>query len=241
VKAPTEIIPASTADPKEGPERTDRVISSVDRVHQALRERILSGQYAPGSRLILKRLSQEHGLSFIPIREAMQRLEAERLVVTETNRGARVAEISIADMRDIYETRVVIEQHAIREAIPRMGADALDRANHALTEMQERFDAGDERAAFVAHERFHFTLYESAGSPWTMHVIRQLWASAGRYLRLAATVRPAPAEFVAEHRAIYEAVAAGDIDLAVERLTENLRTTERLLTETYQGMPHRLD
>jgi DNA-binding GntR family transcriptional regulator len=241
VKMPTEITAASTAGPPEGPERGERAISSVDRVHQALRERILSGQYAPGSRLILTRLSEEHGVSFIPIREALQRLEAERLVVTETNRGARVAEISIADMRDIYETRVVLEQHAIREAIPRIDADALARANHALTEMQERFDAGDERAAFAAHERFHFTLYESAGSSWTMHVIRHLWASAGRYLRLAASVRPAPAEFVAEHRAIYEAVAAGDIDLAVERLTENLRTTERLLTETYQAMPHRID
>jgi DNA-binding GntR family transcriptional regulator len=241
VKTPTEIIAASAAGPKEGTEQGERVFSSVDRVHQALRERILSGQYAPGSRLILTRLSREHGLSLIPIREALQRLEAERLVVTEPNRGARVAEISIADMRDIYETRVVLEQHAIREAIPRMDADALGRADRALTEMEERFEAGDERAAFAAHERFHFTLYESAGSSWTMHVIRQLWASAGRYLRLAASVRPAPAEFVAEHRAIYEAVAAGDIDVAVERLTENLRTTERLLTETYQGMPHRLD
>jgi DNA-binding GntR family transcriptional regulator len=241
LKAPTKPMAAPTAGPTEDSPRGEPVSSSVDRVHQALRERILSGQYAPGSRLILTRLSEEHGVSFIPIREALQRLEAERLVVTETNRGARVAEISIADMRDIYETRVVLEQHAIREAIPRMNTDALRKADQALTEMQERFDAGDERAAFAAHETFHFTLYESAGSSWTMHVIRQLWASAGRYLRLAASVRPAPAEFVAEHRAIYEAVEAGDIDLAAERLTENLRTTERLLTETYQGMPHRVD
>jgi DNA-binding GntR family transcriptional regulator len=73
-----------------------------------------------------------------------------------------------------------------------------------------------------------------------MHVIRQLWASAGRYVRMAASVRPAPAQFVAEHRAIYDAVAAGDGDLAAERLIDNLRTTERLLTETYERMPHRV-
>lgn len=239
MKTPTETIPspASEAEPSRG----DAVVSSVDRVHRELRERILSGKYPPGSRLILTRLSEEHGLSFIPIREALQRLEAERLVVTETNRGARVAEISIADMRDIYETRVVLEQHAIREAIPRMNKEDLATAEDALAKMQEHFDAGDERAAFAEHERFHFTIYAPAGSAWTMHVIRQLWASAGRYLRLAASVRPAPAEFVAEHRAIYEAVSAGDINLAIERLTENLRTTERLLTETYEGMPHRVD
>jgi DNA-binding GntR family transcriptional regulator len=88
--------------------------SRVDRVQGAIRDKILAGFYPPGSRLILSRLAAEHGVSFIPIREALQRLEAERLVKNEQNRGARVAEISIADMRDIYETRVVLEQHAVR-------------------------------------------------------------------------------------------------------------------------------
>ena len=96
----------------DAPTAPDGVAGSrVDRVQAAIRERILAGVYPPGSRLILSRLAAEHGVSFIPIREALQRLEAERLVKTEQNRGARVAEISIADMRDIYETRVVLEQH----------------------------------------------------------------------------------------------------------------------------------
>src|SRR5688572_16986824 len=94
--------------------------SSVDRLEDALRERILSGAYPPGSRLILSKVAQEHSVSFIPVREALQRLETERLVSFEPNRGARVAEISIADMRDIYETRVVLEQHAIRTAMPHL-------------------------------------------------------------------------------------------------------------------------
>ncbi len=239
LRKPRDIV--ATAAPNGeaiGPERPV-VLSRVDRVHDRLRERILSGDYAPGSRLVLARLSKEHGVSFIPIREALRRLEAERLVVTETNRGARVAEISIADMRDIYETRVVLEQHAIREALPRIDQAVLEEAESALAEMQRCFDSGHEAAAFAAHQRFHFTLYEPAGSAWTMHVIRQLWASAGRYVRMAASVRPAPAQFVAEHRAIFDAVAAGDSELAAERLIENLRTTERLLTETYEKMPHR--
>jgi DNA-binding GntR family transcriptional regulator len=215
--------------------------SRVDRVQGAIREKILAGTYPPGSRLILSRLAAEHGVSFIPIREALQRLEAERLVKNEQNRGARVAEISIADMRDIYETRVVLEQHAVRLAIPKLTDENLRVAGAALDRMEERFAADRQAEAYQAHQAFHFALYEPAGSAWTMHVIRQLWAAAERYVRLAAAVRPAPDLFVAEHRRIFEAVVGAEVEEAVESLIANLRTTEKLLAENYESVPHRVD
>jgi DNA-binding GntR family transcriptional regulator len=208
--------------------------SSVARVQQALRERILSGEYPPGSRLILSKLAEEHGMSFIPIREALHRLESERLVRFARNRGATVTELSMADMRDIYETRLVLEDRALRAAMPQFDATRLEPAELALQEMTAEFGNGDARAAYAAHQRFHFALYEPAGSPWTMHLIQLLWNSAERYLRLAASVRPAPREFVAEHAAILEAVRRGNADEAAARLAANLRTTERLLAATYE-------
>ena len=208
--------------------------TNVDRVHAALREKILSGAYEPGSRLILSRLAREHGVSFIPVREALQRLESERMVRIEPNRGATVTEISIADMTDIYETRLVLEDHAIRQAVARITPEALRGAEAALAEMRDHFGNGDEPAAYDAHERFHFLLYEVAESAWTEHLLRLLWSSAERYVRLAAAVRPDPDAFVAEHEEIFAAVVERDADLAAERLAENLRTTERLLTETYE-------
>jgi DNA-binding GntR family transcriptional regulator len=214
--------------------------SRVDRVQGAIRDKILAGFYPPGSRLILSRLAAEHGVSFIPIREALQRLEAERLVKNEQNRGARVAEISIADMRDIYETRVVLEQHAVRLAIPKLTDENLRSAGAALDRMEERFAADRQAEAYQAHQAFHFALYEPAGSAWTMHVIRQLWAAAERYVRLAAGVRPAPDLFVAEHRRIFEAVVGAEVEEAVESLIANLRTTEKLLAENYEYVPHRV-
>jgi DNA-binding GntR family transcriptional regulator len=215
--------------------------SSVDRLEDALRERILSGAYPPGSRLVLSKVAQEHSVSFIPVREALQRLETERLVSFEPNRGARVAEISIADMRDIYETRVVLEQHAIRTAMPQLIDEQLAVAEEALNRMEASFAADREREAYQAHQEFHFSLYEPAGSAWTMHIIRQLWASAERYVRLAAGVRPAPEVFVAEHREIFEAVVEDDVERALDGLITNLRTTERLLAESYESVPNRVD
>jgi DNA-binding GntR family transcriptional regulator len=215
--------------------------SRVDRVQGAIREKILAGTYPPGSRLILSRLAAEHGVSFIPIREALQRLEAERLIKNQKNRGARVAEISIADMRDIYETRVVLEQHAVRLAIPKLTDENLRDADAALDRMEESFAADRQAEAYQAHQAFHFALYEPAGSAWTMHVIRQLWAAAERYVRLAAGVRPAPDLFVAEHRQILDAVVGAEVEEAVESLIANLRTTEKLLAENYESVPHRVD
>jgi DNA-binding GntR family transcriptional regulator len=237
-RARANIQRASEAMRTDGAVGTSR--SSVDRVHAALREKILAGVYPPGARLKLTTVAKEHQVSFIPVREALQRLEAERLIRTAPNRGARVAEISIADMRDIYETRIVLENHAIRMSIPRFSPQQLAVAEQALSRMEASFAAGQESEAYQHHQEFHFALYEPAGSAWTMHVIRQLWASAERYLRLAASVRPAPEEFVAEHRAIFKAVQEGNVSAAIENLTTNLRTTERLLAETYETVPHRV-
>lgn len=100
--------------------------------------------------------------------------------------------------------------------------------------MRESFLEGDDRRAYAWHQEFHFALYEPAGSAWTLHLIRLLWTSAERYMRLAASVRPEPEEFVAEHAEILRAVEAGDADGAAERLAVNLRTTARLLGDTYE-------
>jgi DNA-binding GntR family transcriptional regulator len=209
--------------------------SSVDRVYEALREKILSGVYAPGSRLILSRLANEHEMSFIPVREALQRLEGERMVRSERNRGATVTELSIDDMRDIYETRLILEDAAIRAATAAIDERQLERAERALEGMRVNFLDGHDRQAYAWHQEFHFALYEPAGSAWTLHLIRLLWSSAERYMRLAASVRPEAEQFVAEHAEILRAVQAGDADEAAERLADNLRTTARLLGDTYEA------
>jgi DNA-binding GntR family transcriptional regulator len=204
-------------------------------VYEALREKILSGVYAPGSRLILSRLANEHEMSFIPVREALQRLEGERMVRSERNRGATVTELSIDDMRDIYETRLILEDAAIRAATASIDERQLERAERALERMGASFLEGHDRQAYAWHQEFHFALYEPAGSAWTLHLIRLLWTSAERYMRLAASVRPEAEQFVAEHAEILRAVQAGDADEAAERLADNLRTTARLLGETYEA------
>jgi DNA-binding GntR family transcriptional regulator len=203
--------------------------SAVESVYASLRERILSGEYEPGLRLVLQRVAEEHGVSFIPVREALRLLEGERLVVTEANRGASVAPISLADMRDIYATRIVVEGHALRSALPHLDAAALEPAETALSELSGSLAGGREQDAYRHHRAFHLALYGASGSPWTLHLVEQLWASAERYLRLAPGLRPTPDAFVDEHARVLGAVRSGREREAVDLLTENLRTTASLL------------
>ena len=138
--------------------------SLVDRVHAATREAILSGVHPPGSRLLVSTIAAENGVSTIPVREAIRRLESERLVVIELNRGATVAPISVDDLRDVYETRIVMECNALRRAYPNLNDEILSGARADLERMTSLLRAGRDRDAYLHHRGFHYALYEPAGS-----------------------------------------------------------------------------
>lgn len=208
-------------------------MSLVDQVYEAIQRRILSGAYPPGSRLHLTKLAQEHGVSFIPVREAMRRLEAERLVEIVNNRGARVASISVFDMQDIYRTRVTLECDAIRRAFPHLTPELLDIVDKALERMTELFHLDDAPAAYRAHRDVHFSLYRASGSKWLLHLIAILWDNAERYLYQSAQLRQSPEDFAAEHVAILQRLRERDIDGAVQALAANLTRTAELLSQAY--------
>lgn len=92
----------------------------VQLAHDHIREAILAGEYEPGELLRLARLTRDVGTSAIPIREALRRLEGERLVEVLPNRGARVAPIGIDDVIGIYRVRILLESEAVRLAVGRL-------------------------------------------------------------------------------------------------------------------------
>ena len=83
-----------------------------------LRDAIIDGEFPPGSPLRHNELTNAFGVSLIPIREAMRKLEVERLVDSTPNKGARVASVSLDDVRDVYQTRIALETEALRRAWP---------------------------------------------------------------------------------------------------------------------------
>lgn len=200
--------------------RDDVPQSRVEAVYRDLRRAIIEGEHAPGSHLRLQELAATYHVSLIPVREAIRKLETERLVETFPNRGARVAEISAEDVADSYRARVLLETGAVRLAYPNLDEVALADARAILDRMVEAFESGDPHAGFDLHRDLHFFLYERSGSRWLVYVIEILWAHTERYRRMTT-----PEPHGGEHTKMLEALADGRIEAAVEALRIDLEDT----------------
>jgi len=212
--------------------RIDGASSLVDQVLMLTRRRILSGEYAPGSRLPVHMLAGESGASLIPVREALRILEAERLVESIPNRGARVTPLSLDDMEDLYSVRILLETDTLRQARP-FEPDEVAALTELLDRMREAVSVDDIDLVMALHRQYHFALYSRADSSWMPYIIDILWKHTERYQRLALAFRHDGADL--EHRSVLEALALGDNERAADDLKSHLETTARLVREAHQG------
>lgn len=204
--------------------------SLVDQVLIQTRQRILTGEYPPGSRLRLHDLARESGVSLIPVREALRILESERLVHTVPNKGATVAELSMEDLKDLYAVRMQLESDAVASSPP-LSAEEAQAFEGLLTELARANDRKDLTRAMQLHRAFHFGLYERSQSDWRIHLIEVLWNHAERYQWLSLAERHDAA--FAEHHRILEELQKGDRKRAGTALRQHLATTRRLLEAAY--------
>lgn len=210
--------------------------SSVDAVLAYARERIISGEFAPGAKLLPKVLTEQCQTSLIPVREALRALEAEGLVTIIRNRGAWIAPLSLGDLRDLYSVRIPLETGAILEARP-FDEDDISRLEGILDDACAAMERGDQRAIIQSNRDLHFTIYRHCDSPWRMRIIEQLWAHSERYQRVALDFRDDAAD--AEHRGIVRWLSKGDLRAAADELGAHLSTTVEVLTERLRrsGLP----
>lgn len=198
-------------------------------VYAILREAITTGTFAPGDWLRQESLAEMMGVSRIPVRSALIQLESEGLVVFQPRRGVQVRRLTLAQVRECYELRAVLESHALRQSMTRMTPARLDR----LGSLAERLDSMAEGTEFLEVRRtFYLDLYDSDRNPMLVKMIEELRASVGLYLlrkRLAGRVEHS-------HRQLLDAVAAGDPEAAIETLLRHLAIVragvEQVLAET---------
>src|SRR3954454_19133104 len=113
-----------------------------EQVKDVLLQRILSGEYRPGERLVETRIAQELGTSQAPVREALRDLELLRFVESEPFRGARVREVSEEELIEIYPVRAALEEIAAREAATRLDGD-VTQLEAELDAMRAAAERGD--------------------------------------------------------------------------------------------------
>lgn len=196
--------------------------SLAGQVFKALQNDILNGVLAPGDALTEQKLCDELGVSRTPVREALSKLELERLVRTVPNRGAVVVGITEKDIADIYTIRMYIEGLAARWSAENI-TDAQLGTLRSIVELQEFYaERGDMMQIWQLDTRFHELIYESCSSG----VLQVTLSNFHRYIQKARELsikKPGRAQpSVREHRAILEAVAAHDGALAEKLMTEHI-------------------
>ena len=216
--------------------------------YQRLRADIVSGVLDAGKPLRLEALRQRYGLSFSPLREALMRLQSERLVLSTALRGFSVAPLSRAEMLDATETRILIESEALHRSM-RDGDDdweaAIVAAFHALSLQVERqsrageVDAVDMHAMDERHYQFHRALIAHCGSPRLLELSDRLYVETQRY-RLPCLVGPVAGtqarDVAAEHQQIMDATLRRSED-AVRYLAEHYRRTAAIIAASTEWPP----
>ncbi|HWF74826.1 MAG TPA: GntR family transcriptional regulator [Solirubrobacteraceae bacterium] len=218
--------PAAQADGEaEAADGVGRTRGQAARVHERLRQAIIQGELVQGTVLSQVELARRFGVSRTPLREALRMLQAEGFVDSELNRKVRVASFTIADLEQLYASRIVLEALGISQSARLMTEEDLEQLHRCLAEMDRCSERRDVDGWEEPHSEFHRRLVVYAGQR-TAGLIAQLADAAQRYRRVYVTDAPlAWSNTATEHRAIVAALEARDPQLAADELARHLART----------------
>jgi DNA-binding GntR family transcriptional regulator len=220
------------------PGRDERVFDHRtlwQRVHDHLRNEIISGSLTPGTELTEVGLAGSFGVSRGPIREALGRLATEGLVTIRPRRGAVVRALSSEEFIEAYQVREAFEMMAVRLAVPKLTDDDLHALERLVDDMVERAKANDVQGFFEANTAFHQRFFDASGNRMLTELYRQLRGQIDRHRLRSLELRGDLLRSVAEHRAILSAATARDVEQAVRLASDHIRVPQlRLLVEEHE-------
>jgi DNA-binding GntR family transcriptional regulator len=202
--------------------------SAVDQVVEAVREMILRGDLAPGTRLREVQLADSIGISRNTARDAVRALARQGLVTRAMHRGAVVARLTENDVVDVFRVRRAIEPQAT-EASEGATADQLSVLEEPVRQLERAAADSDWDRMVEADCLFHSRLVGFLGSPRLDHFYDTIQGELRLCLTIVDRDEDDPDDLVAEHRELYELIAAGEQAHCVARLNECLADTEERL------------
>jgi DNA-binding GntR family transcriptional regulator len=207
------------------------ILTTGSALAERLRADIDAGAWAPGAPLRQEELADRYGVSRIPVREALQLLQSQGLVVVSPNRGAYVTALDADEVEEIFELRLMIETHLLSQAIPRHNHKSTAR----LEAIQKELEVEDSRAGWLEGDRsFHEALYEPAGRPRALELALTLRGQVARYAMAHVGPGTRRLEWKREHRQLIAGVRSRDVAASVAALTAHIRETRAAVLQRVQ-------
>jgi GntR family carbon starvation induced transcriptional regulator len=206
-----------------------------EQAYRLLRRDILRGDVPPGKKLKIEDLQQHYSFSSSPLREALNRLVAEQLVIADERRGFRVTPISAADFRDLTAYRVVMERGALEDAMQ----NGTDEWEAGIVAAFHRLEAAEMRASrerlsqdndwSERHKAFHMSMFAACASRRLVASCSSMFDQSERYRRLSGKHRKEPRQAPTEHKRMMDAAIARDVPLALSLQRDHvLRTADNV-------------
>ncbi|MET9478913.1 GntR family transcriptional regulator [Streptomyces sp. NPDC006638] len=202
---------------------------AADRVYSHIKQAVLDRRYEGGTLLTEGELAEAVGVSRTPVREALLKLEVEGLIKLYPKKGALVLAVSVQEIADVVETRLLVEEFAVRKAVP-ASARLIARLEEVLEEQREKARIGDLAAFAVTDRCFHAEIVRYAGNEILSKLYDQL---RDRQLRMGVAVLEAHPERVAksieEHAELLDAVRSGDAEGAARSIRRHVSRVKVLV------------
>lgn len=155
-----------------------------DRIYRRTKELILNGEIEPGQLVTIQGLADAFGVSAMPVREALQRLTAEKALSVVSGRSVGLAELSVERLRDLRRVRLAIESLAAEWAAANVSAGDLRSLAKLIATMDGAAADGDSHGYVRANREFHFVVYRASGSDSLLAIIEGLWLQVSPYFHL---------------------------------------------------------
>jgi DNA-binding GntR family transcriptional regulator len=215
------------------------VSTLVDLAISKLRQDILTGVFAPGSKLRIEELRKSYDIGASPLREALSRLVSNGLVTAQGQKGFRVAPVSKADIRDITNTRKLLERAALSESLQNGDADWKARVVAAHDRLEKEHDAllstsGASADGWEeANKEFHEALVSACNSKWLLNFRQVIYDQAMRYRRLVVLDEEQERGAHEEHQQMVRAAVARDIEKSCQLADAHAERTYGLMAARF--------
>jgi DNA-binding GntR family transcriptional regulator len=221
------------------PRPIQRSQSLREQTYQVLRSAILAGELLAGSRLVETQIAEKLQVSRTPIREALQQLQQEQLVVTDENGNLRVVSFLPGDAKNLYRCRLVLEQESVIEACKNANSSQLAKIELAIQQAEKAI--AQQPNQLTSYQllhidyQFHRAIAECSGNPWLAMLLDQLFDKMALLRMQTVQQNLKVLEVSSEHRRIYKAIADNNSEAALEAITNHLMSSQaRVIREIEQ-------
>lgn len=236
-----------TATTKADPPRVDSVTDPLtpevrtlaERVFHQLQSAIVRGELAPGSKITEPGLSKTYGISRGPLREAMRRLEAHRLIERVPHVGARVVKLSMKELLELFDVREALESMAARLAAEHMGPEEIKGLRDVLAvhESQADLQRGEAYYQREGDLDFHYLIVQGSHNKMLMNLLcDDLYYLVRLYRTQFSASGARPQRAFVEHHRIVDAIEAGDAELAELLMRRHVSASRENVADRYAAM-----